>query len=93
MHFLPNGSVVQLKGGNKKIMIFGRMQTQADTGKVWDYIACLYPEGLDPNQLYLFNHEQVDQVFFTGYQDMEELAFNQYLQELKQRDLKLHEEE
>ncbi|RRJ65497.1 DUF4176 domain-containing protein [Paenibacillus oralis] len=95
MHFLPNGTIVQLKGGNKKIMIFGRMQTQADTGQVWDYIACLYPEGLlNPNQVYLFNQEQVEQVIFTGFQDMEELAYNQFLQELKQQgDSELKKEE
>ncbi|WP_374018205.1 DUF4176 domain-containing protein [Paenibacillus thiaminolyticus] len=51
MKLLPNGSVVLLKGGKKRVMIYGRLQKTGDTDKLWDYIACLYPEGnIDPNQ-------------------------------------------
>jgi hypothetical protein len=39
---LPIGSVVLLNGANKKLMIYGRKQLQADTGKLWDYVGCLY---------------------------------------------------
>ncbi|MED0681370.1 DUF4176 domain-containing protein [Aneurinibacillus thermoaerophilus] len=78
---LPLGSVVLLKEGTKRVMIYGRIQRQADNNKIWDYIACLYPEGnIDPNQAYLFDHEQIDTVCFTGYQDMEEIMFNQEIQ-------------
>lgn len=86
MEFLSNGSIVQLNGGQKKIMIFGRLQKQADTGQIWDYIACLYPEGnIDLNHSYLFNHDQIERIYFTGFQDKEELAYNQNLQEWKAR--------
>ncbi|MDQ0087479.1 hypothetical protein J2T12_000873 [Paenibacillus anaericanus] len=86
MEFLSNGSIVQLNGGQKKVMIFGRLQKQADTGQIWDYIACLYPEGnIDLNHSYLFNHDQIERIYFTGFQDKEELAYNQNLQEWKAR--------
>ncbi|MDR1663950.1 MAG: DUF4176 domain-containing protein [Clostridiales bacterium] len=43
--YLPLGSVVKLKNGTKKLMIYGRKQTQAGSGKTWNYVACLWPEG------------------------------------------------
>lgn len=78
--YLPIGSVVQLRGGLKKVMICGRLQKQTDTGKVWDYSACLYPEGIiDPQQMYLFDNDSIDRLYFVGMQDGEELEFRRYL--------------
>ena len=37
---LPLGSVVMLKGGEKRIMIYGRVQIQQGSDKIWDYIGC-----------------------------------------------------
>ena len=57
-------------------MIYGRKQRDADTDIIWDYVACLYPEGnISTQQMYLFNHDQIDQVYFIGFQDREELKF------------------
>jgi hypothetical protein len=81
--FLPIGSIVLLKGGQKKLMVYGRRQIDRETKKEWDYVSCIYPEGnIDSNHSYLFNHEQIDTIFFTGYQDAEELEFNKFLQGL-----------
>lgn len=78
--YLPIGSVIRLKGGTKKIMICGRLQEHMDNHKVYDYCACLYPEGiLDPNELYLFHDKDIDKVFFIGYQTEEEFAFRDIL--------------
>ncbi len=81
--YLPLGSVVLLKEGNKRLMIYGRKQKDMEREAVWDYIGCLFPEGnLDSSQAYLFNHEQIERVFFLGLQDKEELEFaEQYLRE------------
>lgn len=74
--YLPIGSVVLLKGGDKRIMIYGRRQQQIGTDRAWDYIACLYPEGnLDEQYMYLFDHDQIERVFFIGFQDEEEFDF------------------
>ena len=43
-NYLPIGSVVLLNEGNKKLMIYGRRQLDSSR-KLFDYIACLYPEG------------------------------------------------
>lgn len=45
-NLLPIGSVVLLRGGEKRLMICGRIQTRAGSDKVYDYSACLYPEGI-----------------------------------------------
>ena len=72
-NFLPIGSVILLKGANKRLMITGYCLTDKNTNKKYDYCGCLYPEGIvDPNKITLFNHEQIDKVFFIGMQDVEE---------------------
>lgn len=79
-NLLPIGSVVLLKESNKRIMIVGRLQRQVESGKLWDYSACYYPEGIiNPKELFLFNHEQIAGVYFIGFQDPEELQFTQEL--------------
>jgi hypothetical protein len=80
--FLPIGSVVILKGGTKKIMICGRLQRQNDTGQLWDYSACFFPEGIiNPQELFLFNNESVDKLVFLGLRDGDELELQRYLLE------------
>ena len=75
-NYLPIGSIVLLKGGNKRVMIYGRQQYQAETEKEWDYIACLYPEGnINESFMYLFNEEEIEKVYFLGFQDEEEENF------------------
>ena len=71
--YLPIGSVVLLHNGEKRVMIYGRRQKQIPNETIWDYIGCLYPEGnLNEQYTYLFNHEQIKEVFHIGYQDDEE---------------------
>ena len=81
--YLPIGSVVLLKNGKKKVMIYGRRQRRVvDVDKEYDYLACLYPEGnIDEDYMYLFDEDSIDQVVFRGYSDDEEDAFVQALNE------------
>lgn len=82
--YLPIGSVVLLKESQKRIMIVGVRQKQVGTDKVWDYSACLYPEGiLDPDKLFLFDSEQIERLYFVGFQDGEGLEFLKRLDTLK----------
>jgi len=75
-NYLPIGSVVLLKEADKRIMIIGLAQKEAETETVWDYSAVLYPEGLlDPSKLYLFNHDKLQTIFFIGFQDPEGIQF------------------
>lgn len=69
--FLPIGTVVILEGATKKVMIVGYKPT-SDTGDVYDYIGCLYPEGIvTTDQHLVFNYEQIKRVFHKGYSDDE----------------------
>lgn len=75
-NYLPIGSIVLLKNGQKKIMIYGRRQRRITDNYEYDYIACLYPEGnINEDYMYLFNHEDIDTVVYRGFSDAEEEAF------------------
>jgi len=79
---LPIGTVVLLKESTKRVMIYGRLQKEVDGERVWDYIACLFPEGnINPNHSFLFDNEQIENVHFIGCQDEEEIRFQQFLQD------------
>lgn len=82
MTLLPIGSVVLLNNANKRVMICGRIQTDVATGKKYDYSACYYPEGLiNSNEMFLFNNEDIKKLYFIGFQDAEELAFRNFVEE------------
>jgi len=77
---LPLGSIVILKDGEKKLMIYGRVQLAAETNEPFDYVGCLWPEGnLDVEYTYLFNHSDIGAVAHRGYSDYEDLAFLEVL--------------
>ncbi|EPM6850517.1 DUF4176 domain-containing protein [Enterococcus hirae] len=84
---LPIGSIVLLKEGLQKLMIVGRgtIYTDQETSKdtFADYMAVLYPTGLNPETTIFFNHENIDQVVFRGYSDEEELRFLEVYEEWK----------
>lgn len=80
---LALGSIVVLNGGYKKLMIIGRMQLHGKEEKLWDYLGVLYPEGyLGDNYKFLFNNEDISEVIFEGYSDLEDetlkLALKKY---------------
>lgn len=79
--YLPIGTVVMLKGGSKRVMISGFCAVTAeDSEKTYDYSGCLYPEGhLSPEQTCLFDHEQIDKIYYLGYVDDEEKEFKENL--------------
>jgi len=80
--FLPIGSVVMLDNSTKRLMIIGVKQVQED-GTQWDYSGCLFPEGLiNSKEIFIFNEDQIDTLFFIGFQDNESLAYLQALSEI-----------
>lgn len=74
---LPIGSVVLLKGGNKRLMICGRIQTRKGEDTIYDYCGCYYPEGIEPSNMFFFNRDAIDTLFFVGFQDAEELQLRE----------------
>lgn len=82
--WLPLGSVVVLEGGNKQLMIYGRLQRENEKDTLWDYVGCPFPEGnIGPEHTYIFNKEQIERVFFLGYQPLEEIDFADNLDAIK----------
>lgn len=77
--FLPIGTVVLLKGGKRELMItsycimpsgdvYDKTGKIDAAGQMYDYGACFYPEGMiTSDQLFAFNHEQIERVCFMGY--------------------------
>lgn len=82
--YLPIGTVVLLNGGSKKIMITGFCSiSEDDTTKVYDYCGCIYPEGyLNSNQVCLFDHNQINEIFYLGYENDEESEFKKELNQM-----------
>ncbi len=81
---LPIGSIVLLKDGEKRLMINGIMQTDTGgTGKNYDYMGVLYPEGhIGEGFQYLFNHEDINEIIFRGFEDSERIEFLEKLTNL-----------
>lgn len=82
--YLPIGTIVLLKDGQKRIMITGFACKAEDYGnKVFDYCGCLYPEGvLSTKESLIFNHNQIEHIFSIGYIDEEEKAFKAKLKKI-----------
>lgn len=79
-HIFPVGTVVLLKGAAKRVMICGRFQKRQGDDTLYDYSGCPFPEGLNsPSQLVLFQNEDIDQLYFVGCQDQEELLYRERL--------------
>ena len=80
--FLPIGSVVLLKGGTKRVMITGFCSIDnTDNTKVYDYTGCLYPEGIiNSNEMRLFDKDEIDKVYFRGFEDQEQIDFQKILE-------------
>lgn len=80
---LPIGTVVLLKDGVKKLMIIGMFQSVKRENEMvdsYDYIGVLYPEGfLSQDSMMLFNHEQINDVVFYGYENPEREDFVEYV--------------
>ena len=79
--YLPIGTVVMLKGGEKRIMITGFCAIENGQNTIWDYNGCIYPEGiLNSNEMCLFNHSQIDKVYHMGLkEDDEEKKFKKLI--------------
>lgn len=78
--FLPIGTVVLLKNAKKELMITsycifpkGEMyfdgKKKDDLGEMFEYGACVYPEGIVNNEIiYGFNHDDIEKVCHMGYE-------------------------
>ena len=93
--YLPIGTVVLLKGGKKELMIVGYCiiptagemygkegKIKVDGLKIFDYGAYFYPEGVSGhNDIFTFNHDQIEKVYYMGLVDNEEKEFKERLKQ------------
>lgn len=88
--YLPLGSVVLMKDAKKRVMVTGYCVKSPDSGeKIWDYIGCLWPEGMiTPDKNLLFDHKDIARIFAIGYSDDEQKRFMSVLDKATQ----LHEQ-
>ena len=81
--FLPVGTVVLLKGAEKRLAITGFCAidaSDAEDNQTYDYVGVIFPEGsLSSDENILFNHDQIDKVFHLGLVDDEQKEFNNNL--------------
>lgn len=82
--YLPIGSVVMLNGGKKRVMITGFCAiANENPNKIYDYSGCIYPEGyISSNQVCLFDHNQIESLYYKGFVDEEETKFKEKLIDL-----------
>lgn len=83
MHTL--GTVVYLDEGTTKLMIIGRgvdvYDDEMEQQVRYDYVACEYPVGIDPENAIFFNDESIDKVLFKGFSDEDEERFQEAYKE------------
>lgn len=79
---LPIGSVVQLKESTARVMVMGYLAvTENNQDTVWDYCGVQFPIGyMRVDEIYCFNHEQIEIICVYGYQDLECDEFLQTLE-------------
>ncbi len=83
-NLFPIGTVVILGKSTAAVMISGYLAESAKMpGYIWDYSGFIYPIGLrDANEVYTFDHSQINQVLTIGYQDGESFAFMKRIKEI-----------
>lgn len=85
--YLPLGSVVVVSGGVRKYVIVARgLQVKVNgTNQFFDYGACLYPEGMQGDQLMYFQHSNISKVVFEGFSDEDDKIMVENIQEAAER--------
>ena len=74
--YLPIGTIVTIKGSNRLFSISGYfVKKELKDPKVYDYMLSDYPGGINLEQLYMVNREDIDVIMFIGYQNE---SFNKY---------------
>lgn len=75
-NYYPVGTIVNLFNTKERLMISGYLQKNNQSDKIWDYVGVLYPLGfLTPNRMVLFDHEQIENVYYIGCQNNEQFNF------------------
>lgn len=84
---LPLGTIVYLREGSAKMVIIGRgnlIGEEGDKPMLFDYTGVPYPVGfVGTEQIFYFNAEHVDEVFFEGFTDKDDERASKMIAEWK----------
>ena len=70
-----------IRQSDRRLMVIGRDQRDKKTNKIFDYIACYFPEGVQESSRVLhFNKEDILLVFSLGYLNEDELRLRRELE-------------
>lgn len=85
--YLPIGTVVQLKNSTARVMIAGYFpMPDSRPGEVHDYSGFKFPIGyVSDDEVYCFDHDQIELICAYGYQDQEQMQFMEYVRENESR--------
>jgi len=75
---LPIGTVVSLNKMDQKVCIIGYMDPITEETFKY-YVGCLFPTGLKQEKTIGFTEEDIDNIYFMGYQTEETLKFTKLL--------------
>lgn len=68
--YLPIGSVVKLKDGERPVVVAGCMALDGVTCRLWDYMGYPWPEGRqDATKDYFFDSDMIVEVLQIGFLD------------------------
>ncbi len=66
--WLSIGSIVHVEGRDGLLMVIACMVGDESTGRLWDYAAVPYPQGLTgPSRDVMLNKDSIDGVFALGF--------------------------
>lgn len=89
--FLPIGSIVKLKNGQKEVMVTSYCifptgkeikngQEVEPERKMYEYGGCIYPEGIiESNTSLAWNHSDIEEIIFEGYENEDFKQMNEEL--------------
>ena len=84
--WLPIGSVIHLEGRDGLLMVIACMVGEESTGRLWDYAAVPYPEGVTgPGQDVMFDKDAIDGLFAVGFQNADGERLQQVLRQAQTR--------
>lgn len=87
--YLPIGTICTLKGKHRKVMITGFYSVEFNGNlKINDYSGCSYPEGLlFSGSVCTFNHSDIENIDFMGYESEAQIKFNSLLKRLTENEV------
>ena len=63
-------------------MINGYGVQKKDDNKYYDYSSSVFPFGLNPDELVLFNEEDVKELYYLGYQEPKSIEYRRKMTEV-----------